>query len=106
MEGIVYYNDGTNVAWWPLDSFKGVIPISDTTMNVYLMPYSEVGLDEGLDNDFVTLTIGTNKHKEVCQSIAEAFVFPENNLIKLWDSDTGDKIDTNVSGATVTTMSV
>ena len=103
MEALVYFNDGTSCRWWPLESFKGSHPRSDTTMELCFTPLLEEGKAPGKDNDIIVLTLNSaNKHKEVMEAIAEAFVNPEDPLIIIFDSDESVSISSYIASFSVT----
>jgi hypothetical protein len=94
MEAVVYFNDGTSVIWYPLESFQGAHPTSDTVLSLFFTPKGEEGRAMGKDNDIITLTLSSNnKHKEVLDSISDSFCFPPKALITIFDSDESIKIN-------------
>jgi hypothetical protein len=87
---------------YPLDSFRGCYPRSDTTLELYFTPIREMGYAPGKDNDVFILTIATNKHKDVMEAIAEGLNVNEDLVVKIFDDSTGEKISTHISSFTRT----
>ena len=70
-------DDIAQSAMFPVSSFAGAYPTSDTALTVcFKSPNNHDGQDVGSNaftiSDTVVLTVGTNKHKEALQDIVEA----------------------------------
>mgnify|MGYP003136759894 CR=1 FL=1 len=100
----IFFKDTTLNAClvYPLDSFRGCYPRSDTTLELYFTPVREMGYAPGKDNDVFVLTIATNKHKEVMEAIAEGLNVGEDLVVKIFDNSTGEKISTHISSFNLT----
>ena len=64
-------------ACFPLSSFVGMHPTSDTALTLFFKPQIRVsgGVTDGADftnNDSVVLTVGTNDHKDAMQALIKA----------------------------------
>ena len=82
---------------YPVESWRGAHPEDDTTLHLYFTPLHEMGLYPDKDNDVMSLTISTNKHKEVLQAIAEAMNTSEEHVIVVIDIDTSEKVSSDIS---------
>ena len=83
---------------FPVDTFRGAAPYSDTKLSLFFLPPLASGVNSGLDNFEVRLTINSNKHKEVLESIVTEFSTGENYLITVADVETGVYINSNITG--------
>jgi hypothetical protein len=63
-------------AVFPLSSFKGMHPTSDTALTLFFEPQIRNGSDgqdaNVVNNDSVVLTVGTNDHKDAMQALIKA----------------------------------
>ena len=109
MEKFFYIGDisASSISYaWPIESWRGAHPASDTTLNLYFTPILEIGLAPDKDNDVVTLTLSSNnKHKDVLESIAESMLTNEGSVITIFDVDTSEKINDYISGVSITMSS-
>ena len=106
MSKLIYFNDNSNAKYvYPMQSFRGLYPRSDTTLEMYFTPMAENGYAPGRDNDVYVLTIGTNKHKEVMFAIGEAMINGEDPLLTIVNTATSEFIHSEVSSFTVTLSS-
>ena len=70
-------DDSAQSACFPLSSFVGMHPTSDTALTLFFKPQIRVsgGVTDGQDftnNDSVVLTVGTNDHKDAMQALIKA----------------------------------
>ena len=70
-------DDIAQSAMFPVSSFAGAYPTSDTALTVCFKSANnhdgqDVGSNAFTISDTVVLTVGTNKHKEALQDIVEA----------------------------------
>ena len=72
-------DDSAQSAVFPLSSFKGMHPTSDTALTLWFEPQIRVrgeganATGNWTNNDSVVLTVGTNDHKDAMQSLMKAF---------------------------------
>ena len=69
-------DDSAQSACWPLSSFVGMHPTSDTALTLFFKPQIRNAGDgqDGnvVNNDSVILTVGTNDHKDAMQALIKA----------------------------------
>lgn len=99
MERFVYFHNGSTFGLvYPVESFQGAHPASDTTLELYFTPITEEGYAPGKDNDVITLTLSSNNvHKGVMLAVGEAMGELEENFTVIFDSSTGEKIHSSIS---------
>ena len=109
MERFFYIGDiaANNISYaWPIESWRGAHPLSDTELNLYFTPHLEIGLYPDKDNDIVTLTLSSNnKHKDVLESMALEMNTSQSPVITIIDIDASEKINDYISSLTVTMSS-
>ena len=70
-------DDSAQSAVFPLSSFVGMHPTSDTALTLFFKPQIRNAGDgqDGnvVNNDSVVLTVGTNDHKDAMQALIKAF---------------------------------
>ena len=67
----------------PVSSFRGAHPSSDTALELYFEPAIKSKYTTGNTNLKVTLTVGTNKHKDVLQVLTREFSTGEDVYIDI-----------------------
>ena len=70
-------DDSAQSAVFPLSSFVGMHPTSDTALTLFFKPQirNQSDAQDGnvVNNDSVVLTVGTNDHKDAMQALIKAF---------------------------------
>ena len=70
-------DDAGTSAVFPLSSFVGMHPTSDTALTLFFKPQirNQSDAQDGnvVNNDSVVLTVGTNDHKDAMQALIKAF---------------------------------
>tara|TARA_R100001443_G_scaffold21957_2_gene34179 strand:+ start:410 stop:745 length:336 start_codon:yes stop_codon:yes gene_type:complete len=109
MEKFFYIGDisASNIGLsYPVESWRGAHPSSDTVLNIYFTPVDEGGLASDKDNDVIHLTLSSaNKHKDVMESIVEAMNTSDEHVINIIDIDNSLKINDYISSVSVTMSS-
>jgi|TARA_R100000030_G_scaffold19306_1_gene13506 hypothetical protein len=87
----------------PTSAIKGFGPTTDTRLTIFFNPLKRVQADgqDGavINSDAVTLTIGTNKHKEVAEELVRVMNSQqfENGFIVVADNVTGTTLNSDVT---------
>ena len=109
MERFFYIGDvaANNISYaWPIESWRGAHPASDTTLNLYFTPLQEIGLAPDKDNDVITLTLSdNNKHKDVLEAMALEMNSSEKPVITIIDVDASVTVSRFISSFTITMSS-
>jgi hypothetical protein len=84
----------------PVSSFNGCCPTSDTVLELYFSTLRYAGINKGVDNFMVSLTINANKHKDVMEAISEEFSTGETINIVVADAEAGTYLHSDITGVT------
>ena len=75
-------DDSAQSTCFPLSSFKGMHPTSDTALTIFYTPQIRVGGDgqDGnvVNNDSIVLTVGANDHKDAITALSRLFAGAAN----------------------------
>tara|TARA_R100001082_G_scaffold57951_1_gene32045 strand:- start:37789 stop:38166 length:378 start_codon:yes stop_codon:yes gene_type:complete len=90
---------------FPLSSFVGATPISDSILNLYFKSMCNFngdsdGANEVVISDSVQLRLANNNtHKEVMQDLVSFFSSPRDGMLVLVDDQTGEMFSSKVVSA-------
>ena len=108
MEKFIYIGNvsGSISLLYPVESWRGAHPASDTTLNLFFTPITEGGMYPDKDNDIITVTTtDNNKHKDVLEALVEEVNYGEKGVTILFDADTGEKVHTQIASVSYTASS-
>lgn len=89
-------DDSGNSCCFPLSSLAGMIPTSDTALTLAFKSMTNYDgfthtADHVIISDLVVLTVGTNNHRDVMQSLVELFSSNQKDgMLVISDVVTGD----------------
>lgn len=84
----------------PASDFSGFGVTNTTTLDLYFNGLLENS--GGTDHDKVALTISTNKHKEVMETIVQAINFGKESFLVISDDSNSVFISPDITGCEVT----
>jgi len=86
----------------PTDNLMRMAATADTQLTLYVKPLirSESDAQDGnvINNDTIDITIPTNGHKAMMQSIVNEITNGKNPVIILYDAVASETFDTNITG--------
>ena len=108
MEKFLYFMEQTDGAFdgandavcRPVSAFAGFGVTNTTTLDLYFKGLLEDS--GGTNHDKVTLTITTNKHKEVMEAISDKMVYGTDPFIVVADDSNSVFIHPDVTGCDIT----